>query len=202
MGKSSDRILSLPDLLYTITLANGSKLFLPIMQLPNGGDPTCPTPNMPEAETLLEKINVQSAAWCDNYFADKYPRSFLTNVIGQCFDSDLVSAIKECTCDKEKKIVSTTEEQDEDNALDQLESEAWFENVPGEDSSPQNAKNTSAQSMPFRSMMIFPSRLSMTSLLTPPPVYGPMPPPKKHQCFTSARKAPSTPIHPQLAERR
>jgi hypothetical protein len=80
--------MSLGDMLHKIQLSNKSPLFLQLSQRPSG-EVDAVIPNMPDAEIIAERINVQVAAWCHYYWKD-------TNKGGERFFKKLVERAFQC----------------------------------------------------------------------------------------------------------
>jgi hypothetical protein len=92
--------LTLPDLLYRITLENKAPLFLQLSQHPSGEVDAVIT-STAKAELMAERMNVQITAWCHFYWKESNPgaKRFYQKLSDRAFSQVLLHEICKCTCD-------------------------------------------------------------------------------------------------------
>jgi hypothetical protein len=100
--------VSLRDLLYCLTLEEGSPLFLQLSQRPSG-EMDAVIPNTPEAEMKVERINNQVAAWCLTYWNDTNPggSTFFWKLGCKAFCQVFMHKVGKCTWDLATQTVAS-----------------------------------------------------------------------------------------------
>jgi hypothetical protein len=104
---SSIACLSFCDLLYQIQLENKSPLFLQLSQCPTG-EVDAVILNTPEAELMVERMNVQIAAWRHFYWKGTNPRGerFYRKLADRVFSQILLHEISKCQWDAKSLLVT------------------------------------------------------------------------------------------------
>jgi hypothetical protein len=116
----------LRDLLYRITLENKAPFFLQLSQRPLGEVDTV-IPNTAKAELMVERMNVQIAAWCHFYWKESNPgakRSY-RKLLHRAFNQVLIHEIGQCTWDSSLKAVTSPSAQSEMLAIAEFEQQDW-----------------------------------------------------------------------------
>jgi hypothetical protein len=110
--------LTLQDLLYHIQLESKAPLFLQLSQRTTGKVDAV-IPNTPEAETMAEKMKVQTAAWCHFYWQDTNPGAerFYRKLSDRAFHQVLRHEISACSWDAATKVVISPRAQIENAAI-------------------------------------------------------------------------------------
>jgi hypothetical protein len=90
--------VSLRDLLYRLSLEDGSPLFLQLSQHLSGEEDAV-IPNIPEAEMKAECINHQVAAWCINYWNNTNPggSTFFRKLVRKALCQVFIHEVGKCT---------------------------------------------------------------------------------------------------------
>ena len=103
-------------------LENKSPLFLQLSQRLSGEVDTV-IPNTPEAELLVDKMNVQIATLCHFNWKETNPGAepFHRKLSGRAFNQDLLHEICDCTWDSMTKAVTSPSAQLEMSALAEFE---------------------------------------------------------------------------------
>jgi hypothetical protein len=129
-GTSGKRLtkVSLKDMLFHLSLEDGSPLFLQLSQRPSGKVDAV-IPNTPEAETKAEGINHQVAAWCINYWNDTNPggNSFFRKLASKAFCQVLLHEVIKCTWDLATQTVTSSHTQTEMAVVTEFKSQDWVQ---------------------------------------------------------------------------
>jgi hypothetical protein len=119
-------------LLTRFKLADGTSLIAEVHQRGTMGLVEVIVPNTPEAEAMILMMNRHFPAYCFHYLTSEgMDDAFVKQLIREACCPTLVSKIKECTWDPEKKSIITVEQAEEERRLQELESAAWYKDEFG-----------------------------------------------------------------------
>jgi hypothetical protein len=148
-GKRLTKV-SLRDMLYHLALEDGLPLFLHLSQRPSG-EVDAVIWNTPEAETKVERINHQVAAWCINYWNDTNPggNSFFWKLASKVFCQVLLHEVSKCTWDSATQTVTSPHAQSEMAGVAEFESQDWIQDLLQATSNPAKEKTFVNPNMAF-----------------------------------------------------
>jgi hypothetical protein len=121
---------TLRDLLYWLTLEDGSPLFIQLAQRPLG-EVDVVIPNTPKAKTKAEKINHHVTSWCINYWKDTHPDgiTFYRKLAPKAFSQILPHEVKECSWDPSTQTVTSPHAHSEMAAVLELKNQNWVKDI-------------------------------------------------------------------------
>ena len=131
----ADRVvgyMSLRFVLYRfIKLSGGHSLFGEIHQENSLASVEVAIPNAPEAETMVAMMNKNIGAFLTHYLKEEgLAESFVTELVNQSIDPQVLHEMGTCTWDKKTKSLTTPE--DVEKAKEQeIESAAWYKDEWG-----------------------------------------------------------------------
>jgi hypothetical protein len=122
--------VSLRNMLYKIKLSNKSPLFLQLSQRPSG-EVNAIIPNMPKAEIMAKRINVQVAAWCHYYWKDtnKGGERFFKKLAERAFNAHLNHEVSKCAWNATEQVVTSLRSVSEMSAVYEFKSLDWVKNI-------------------------------------------------------------------------
>jgi hypothetical protein len=122
--------LTLRNLLHCIRLKSKAPLFLQLSQRTTGKVDAV-IPNTPEAETMVEKMKMQIAAWCHFYWQDTNPGAerFYRKLSNRTFNQVLRHKISACSWDAVTKVVTTPRAQIENAAIAEFKQQDWMQQL-------------------------------------------------------------------------
>ena len=117
-------------MLYKIKLSNKSPLLLQLSQQPLG-EVDAIIPNMPEAENMAERINVQTAAWCHFFWKDtnKGGERFFRKLSERVFNGHLIHKISKCTYEAKEQVVTSPRSLSKMSAVYKFKSLDWVKKI-------------------------------------------------------------------------
>ena len=109
-----------------LKLGDGHPLLAEIHQKQAMGDVEAVVPDIEEAEMKVAMINKNVVAYLSNYLVDVgMPADFVTELLKASCDPSLFHNVRQCTWDKETKVLTTPE--DEEKAKEEaMQKAAWY----------------------------------------------------------------------------